>query len=74
MSRAQYERDYDAIDLPRLTGRYNVLDHLDGLEAELTPDCPFQMWHLIRACRQLMAERDGYRQALADALARKGAA
>ena len=73
MPRSQYERDYDAIELPRLTGRYNVLDDLDGLEAGLTADCPFQMLHLIRACRQLQAERDGYRQIVTDLMARKGA-
>lgn len=50
---------------------YDVLSHLDDLEASLTPDCPFQMLHLIRACRQLLAERDGYRQLVTDLLAQQ---
>ncbi len=42
--------------------QYDVLTHLDAIEAELTPDVPFYVLHLIRACRALLAERDALRQ------------
>jgi hypothetical protein len=59
------------------TRPFDVLARLDAIEAELTPEVPFYVLHLIRACRTLQAERDGYRQIVTDLmaqLARKGAA
>jgi len=48
------------------TPRFDVLAILDEIEYGLTPDVPYYVLHLVRACRQLQAERDGYRQIVSD--------